>query len=257
MSRILNFFLFLITGIFLLLSFNGFKFLAHLKESMEVRAFLTTDANPDSLRKEIMEEEGVDTLIFISKDYALREFEKEFEAPFMPDKNPLPASFRIVLNPKYKNPEYLSSLANSLEALPGVKKLVYGKEYIQNIHTISIYFAWISAGMSGLLFFLILFSIITTLNQKSLVLKNETSMLKSFGVSYWRLKIKFSFRAFFENFILSAIVMGILYCGYRFLFIGYIHTYSLFLLFLPVSFIIGFIGGLGLLTLIISLIKKI
>ncbi len=256
MNKVLNFFLFFVIGIFLLLDFNGFKFLTHLKEDMEVRIFLTTDAKTDSLRKKIRKEKKIDTLIFINKEYALREFEKEFGTPFIPDKNPLPASFRILLKPKYKNPKYLNSLTNSIEAMSGVKKLIYGKEYLKNVYTINIYFAWISAGMSGLLFFLILFSIITTSNQKALILKNETSMLKSFGISHWKLKIKFGFKAFFENFVLSTVIIGILYCIYKLL-LGCNQTYSLFLFFLPISLIVGFIGVLSILPFIISLIRKI
>jgi len=258
MNKGLNFLFFFIIGIFILLDFNGFKFLKHLKESMEVRIFLNEEICPDSLREEIEKKEGIDRLIFISKDHALREFQKEFEAYSVPEENPLPASFRIILNPKYENPQYLSYLSSSLEAITGVKKLVYGEEYIQNIYTISKYFTWISIGMSGLLFFLILFSIITTLNQRALILRNETSLLKSFGISHWRLKIKLSFRAFFENLILSGVAIGLLYCVYRFLLAGTLYAIQLPLsTFLPISFILGFIGGLSILTLIISLIKKI
>jgi len=79
MNKGLNFLFFFIIGIFILLDFNGFKFLKHLKESMEVRIFLSEEICPDSLREEIEKKEGIDRLIFISKDHALREFQKEFE----------------------------------------------------------------------------------------------------------------------------------------------------------------------------------
>lgn len=220
MSRGLNFLVFLTIGIFILLEVNAFKYIEKAKVDAEVRVFLKESADTDYLKREIEKETGVEKALYLSEEYAMQEFKEEFELTepmgrFDLLANPLPASFRVVLNPKYKNPEYLSCFSKRVSALDGIESIVYGKEYIQTISTINKYFTWLSYGMGGLLFFLTLLTLNTSLNHRSLVMKNETSFLRSVGVSKWKLKLRLSGRALFENIILSGIAIGLIYFDYR------------------------------------------
>lgn len=252
MSRGLNFLIFLMIGIFILLEFNALKYIEFAKASAEIRVFLKESADSDYLKWEIEKESGVEKAIYLSEEYALQEFKKEFKIAsnfFDLVVNPLPASFRLILKSKYINPEYLTYLSKRISALDGVETIVYGEEYIQTISTISKYFTWLSYGMGGLLFFLTLLTLNTILNHQLLVLKNEISLLYSLGISKKRLKLRLGIRALFENIILSGIAIGLIYCGNRLSVIGYRFVD------LPSSFMLGFVGGCGVLTFIVSLTK--
>lgn len=246
--------MFFIVGIFMLLKFNAFQYIREAKVGAEVRVFLKEDADVDYLKMEIEKEKGVEEVVWLSEEYALEEFKKEFKLVNLPESiiNPLPASFRVVLAPEYKTTEYLSYFSTKLEALDGVGSVVYGREYIQTICRISKYFSWLSYSIGGLLFSLVFLTITTSLSHQLLTLKRTTSLLYSFGISKFRLKIRIGSRAFVENIGLSGIAIGLIYFGYRFFFAN-----SMVCKFLPTSFILGFVGVCGLLTFIISMTKKI
>lgn len=257
MGRGMNFLVFLVIGVFILLEFNAFRYIRRLKDGAEIRVFLASDADIEGVRKELEKREGVAEVIFVSKDYALREFKKGFKMSgfFLSggDRNPLPASFRVVLDAKYKNPRYLGYFGASVERVKGVKKFVYPKEYIQNICIVRTYLTRISYGVCGLLFFLTLTVIATSLNREALILKNEREVLQRLGVPRGKLKIRLSGQVFMENLVLSGVAMGVVYCGYRFLLIKAFSG----AVFLPSILIFGFIGGCGLLSFIIAILRKV
>lgn len=250
----LNFIIFLVAGIFILIEFNGIIGMERLLNRIEVKVFLDDTANPDSLTPEIKKELGVKELIFVSKGQALQEFKGSFRRGVTlfseAEENPLPASFRIILKPSYRSPEYLDYLSHSLAILKGIKEVIYGKEYARNIWAISKYFVWTSYGIGGLLFFLLILTLSSTSNQNILAVKRDADLLKSFGVSKQKIKLKLSLQVFLENICLGAIALALVYGVYRFLLLPQI-TWSSFL---PLNIILGFIVGVGLLSFLISLI---
>lgn len=258
MIRGMSFLVFLVIGVFAVLEFSAFKYIETAKTQAEVRVFLTGDADIDYLKKEIEKEKGVEGDEFLSEEYALEEFKKEFKISNLVI-NPLPASFRVVLNPKYKTPEYLSSFSARVKRLDGVDNVVYGKEYIQTLCTVSQYFKWLCCGACGLLFFLLLFTIITSLNHRLWVMKNEIAVLHSFGISKLRLKLRLGSRVAIENLVLSCIAVGLVYGSAYIIFTQ--AKPNLNFLFTQAKacgyFMFGFVGGCALLTFIISLMKRL
>ncbi|MDI6839299.1 MAG: permease-like cell division protein FtsX [bacterium] len=267
-SKGLNFLTFLIIGIFLLLEFNSYLYIKVLKNKIEVKAFLEDDANYYSLSSKIEKLDGVKEIIFVSKEQALQEFKRDFKdsTPFLRemDENPLPASFKIILRPECRTTEYIDSIRHSIKALQGIKEVVYGKGYTQSVCAISSYFKQISSGIGGLLFLSLIFTLAVTLKERASTLKNKLASLKvnttpdkpmkaeqtqtvyQFNGYRW----KFSLRNFIEGVLLSGIAMLAIYYIYKFVLV----KIAGWVTFLPVNFILGFIGGCGMLTFIISLI---
>ncbi|MCK4352931.1 permease-like cell division protein FtsX [candidate division WOR-3 bacterium] len=262
MSKILNFIVFLIVSFFILIEFNGFLEIERFSSRIKVRAFLAQDANPNSLSLKIKKEEGIQECTLISKEKALREFKRGFtrlpgvgqeeSEVFLQEvgENPFPASFKISLKSEYRNPAYLDSLKYSLMALPRINKVIYGKEWAQNIWTISKYFRMASYGIGGLLFFLFIFTLIITLKQRFLILKDRYKSLQEVGVSKWKLRLKFSLRNLIENLVLSALTILATYYIWSLLLLPRLN----WSLFLPINFIATFIGGCGFLSFLISLV---
>lgn len=246
----MNFFVFLIISVFAMLGFSGFRYIDKAKTQVEVRVFLSDSSDVEYLQSEIVKDVGVENVEFLSKEYALQEFKKEFKASNLPTINPLPASFIVELNPRYKTTEYLRSFSKRIETLNGVDKVVYGEEYIQTLCTVSQYFKWLSYGVSGLLFLLFLFTIIMSINHKVLVARDETSFLSLFGISKLKLKIRLGSKFAIENLVLSGIAVAVVYSVSKFILLKSDVT-------LPIDFIFKFVGGCGILTFFILLTKKI
>ena len=256
MSRGLRFLVFLMMGLFGLFEFNAVKYIRDINEKVEIRVFLDDNAEVKYLKSEIEKESGVKEAKWLPTQYALQEFKKEFKINYLPQSTvrSLPSSFNVVLDNKYKTPQYLASFSTKVKALDGVDEVVYGKEYVQTIYTVSKYFAWASYGMWGLLFFLFLLTTALSLNHKLLILKNETTFLYAFGIPKWRLKFRFGIRNFIETIILSGSAMGIIYCGYRF--VPFPCGTGL-TTFLPISFMLDFVIGCGIVVFVASLTKRI
>ncbi|MBI4722514.1 MAG: hypothetical protein HY769_05890 [Candidatus Stahlbacteria bacterium] len=240
-------------GLFGLFEENAVKYIRDINEKVEIRVFLDDDVEVKSLKSEIEKARGVQEVKWLPTQYALQEFKKEFKIKYLPQSTvrSFPSSFNIVLDNEHKTPQYLFSFATKIEALDGVDEVVYGKEYVQTIYTVSKYFTWGSYGMWGILFFLFLLTLALSLNHKSLVLKDETVFLCAFGISKWRIKASFGIRNLSETIILSGAAIGIIYCGYRFVKLPLLTT------FLPNNFILAFVGGCGIVAFVASFIKRI
>jgi len=257
MSKFLNFIV-IFTGVtFLLLEINGFNGIRKLEEQIEIRVFLNETATLELVEKVLADETGVKKLMFVSKEEALDEFKRNIKnsESFIGEieENLLPSSFKLILKPGYKRPEYLQYLERKTLSLDGVNSFVYSREYLQNIWTIIKYFEWLSLGVSGLLFLLLVFTITTVSNQTLLYSKDEMALLHEFGVGKVRLLLKVSLKVFSENIGFVVISLFLSYCIYRFIWSA--TTPSLQApVFFSIRAMLLFTGGFGVLTLFITFI---
>lgn len=108
-------------------------------KQLEVEAFLEPGINEKEvagLKDKITRDQRIQYIRFISKEEALKEFERTFGGDFknIIQENPLPASFRIVLADKSLAPEQAEAFVEWLEQLPGVEEVVYQKETMRFLH---------------------------------------------------------------------------------------------------------------------------
>lgn len=73
---------------------------------------------------------------FISRSEALQEFQKIFGTDIsgILDENPLPASFRLIMNSDYSTPTEVEKMAKQISNLDGIQEVIYQKEIISFIH---------------------------------------------------------------------------------------------------------------------------
>ncbi len=126
-------------GIFYLGGYNFKNIFLRFYQQIEIEAFLEpglSDKRITELKKEIGKEALVETVRFISSRQALEEFKKSFgeDISYVLEENPLPASFRIVLSPRYSSPEVIETLARKIDRLPGVEEVIYQKAIIEFVH---------------------------------------------------------------------------------------------------------------------------
>jgi cell division transport system permease protein len=130
----------ILVGIFLIITVNLGRLVETLRNRVELEVFLPdsfTDDEINAMSKVITEMNGVEDILFISKDQAIAEFQSLFK-----DKkddyfatlgyNPLPASFRVRLQPSFRNAEGAERVYQQLANLDGItdEDVVYRRELI-------------------------------------------------------------------------------------------------------------------------------
>lgn len=102
-------------GVFRLISVEKslYKVEAFLKESV-------SEKSVSSIKLDLYKIKWVDSVEYISATAALEDFKKHFSGEMLSlvSDNPLPASFRLTLQDRYKTPFYLNSLSNELSSNP-------------------------------------------------------------------------------------------------------------------------------------------
>ncbi len=128
----------LLLGIFAVITINASRFIEALRAKVEMEAFLQEPINREQigdLINKVSVVEGVDSLVFISKDVAAQIFKDEFgeDIKKVLDFNPLPPSLKIFIEPAYRNSEAVEKIYNELAGLKGIDQVVYRKELLQLI----------------------------------------------------------------------------------------------------------------------------
>ncbi len=119
-------------GVFVVTGYNLNRLIKAIKEKIEIEVFLKdglSNARIDSLLKEVKSIDGVENVIFISKDEAAKIFEKEFGENIFNvlDFNPLPASFKIKLKEEHRTMRGVESVVRKLRQFPEFEDIKYRK----------------------------------------------------------------------------------------------------------------------------------
>lgn len=124
-----------IVGLFLLIFLNLRGPVHAMAERLEISAFLRdglTEAELDYIYTRLKSEPGIRRVDYISKEQALEIFKKEMKGQeALLDglgENPLPASFELLVDPRYAAKDRISALANKISSLPGIEDVSYGRE---------------------------------------------------------------------------------------------------------------------------------
>ena len=136
-----------IMGIGLSLWIFGFIYVAwenlndyrkNLLSNLQIEVFLDTEIGPAShqrIGEQILALDGINNIEYISIEQAAEIFAEDFgdELFDILEDNPLPASFKIELNPQYISAENIQLSIASIEALQGVEEAVFHGDMLQNI----------------------------------------------------------------------------------------------------------------------------
>jgi len=126
-------------GIFSVAALNLKDSLFQFYREIEIEAFLDPDLSPNQinqLQQQIQAFPEISRVSYISREQALQEFQKVFGENLQAvlKENPLPASFRIVLDPDYSQPQFVEKVASRLNQVNGIQDVLYQKELIQFLH---------------------------------------------------------------------------------------------------------------------------
>jgi cell division transport system permease protein len=128
----------LLLGSFVAITVNAGRLVDALRARLEMEAFLVepaTEGEIDSLVTAVSSLRGVENVLFISKDDAVRIFKQEFgeDITTVLDFNPLPPSLKITLTPQYRTSTGTQEVYDRLVAMRGIESVVYRKALLELI----------------------------------------------------------------------------------------------------------------------------
>lgn len=233
----------LVAGLFLLIEFNIEQLIVKAKSQVEVQVYLKDDAlqpgQIDSVKQQLLRIPGVKEAEFHSKEEALKEYKELYDpAPLteLPE-NPLPASFLVRLAEEKRNSAGVADIAKLAAAIPGVEEVTYGKEWIENLESLTV-----RLRQAGLIIaiFLALASILVVSNTIKLTViarREQIAILKVVGASDSFVRMPFVLEGAIYGLGGAGLSLLLLWGGYRAL-ISDLPD----IVFLPSNYIIGMLA---------------
>ncbi len=122
-------------GSFVVAGYNVNRLIRSIKEKIEIEVFIrdgVAQSRIDSLRDIVKSINGVEEVVYISKDEAAKIFEKEFGESIynVLDFNPLPASFKIKLKESFRTSRGVESVVRSLKTFQEFEDIKYRKSLL-------------------------------------------------------------------------------------------------------------------------------
>lgn len=126
----------ILLSIFAIVTSNANRLIDSIRNRVELEVFLEEPvAQPmiDSIRVQIQQVRGIDTLRFVSKEEAARVFKQEFgeEITSVLNFNPLPPSFKISIKNEYRTAEQVETISKRITAIPGIGDVIYRKNLLE------------------------------------------------------------------------------------------------------------------------------
>ncbi len=184
-------------SLFALVTVNLYHFINILDEKIEIIAFLDDGVNFETLQSNILKISGVNDVVYVSSDHALktlhRELEKTEEVLTVFEDNPLPASFRIKLHAKYRNARGLEEISDKILLLTGIKETIYGGEIVDQLKNITNVITAFDIGLLLIIIFSVIFVIFQTIKLTIFARSTEIEIMKLVGASNLFIAIPFTF----------------------------------------------------------------
>jgi cell division transport system permease protein len=125
-------------GLYLLLNLNIKHIISSIRKKIGIEVFIKpsiSDVNIMKLKEKVEKIEGVETIIYITKENAAKRFKSEFGQDIYEifDYNPLPSSFIITLREEFRTYDRVSKISKRIEKYPEVDEVIYQKLLIATI----------------------------------------------------------------------------------------------------------------------------
>jgi cell division transport system permease protein len=128
----------ILVGIFAAVTINASRLIDTLRSRLDMEAFLTEPATEDEvtgLQSRIAGLDGIEKVVFVSKDEAMKIFKQETgdDITKVLDFNPLPPSFKITLKEPYRTSARSLAIYDRITAIPGVDTVLYRRVLLEMI----------------------------------------------------------------------------------------------------------------------------
>ncbi|MEG6584957.1 permease-like cell division protein FtsX [Dendrosporobacter sp. 1207_IL3150] len=185
----------LILGIFLILVLNLNNMASALESQVQITVYLKDDLSDHQMREvgtRITKLEGVNQVMFISKDEAMERFkgrlgEQQTLLTALGDTNPLPNAFEV----KVDKPEKVKLTAQAISEFNGVENAKFGQEVIEQLFKITKMVRIFGVVLIVFLALAALFIISNTIRLTVFARRKEIGIMKYVGATDWFIRWPF------------------------------------------------------------------
>jgi cell division transport system permease protein len=176
------------------------------KEQLSMEVFIDNSLNEDDikeLQKSFTHIDGVESVIYISRQQALERFKEQFkEDPLtILGENPLPSSFQIKLKLRYRTSVGIGNVAKQIQNIKGVDEVVYHGKLFQSVDR----YSRIVLIVDGVLLLIVsisaLFLISNTLRLTILAQKRTIQIMELIGATRKFIRRPYLLQGLFQGFI--------------------------------------------------------
>ncbi|MEO0137403.1 MAG: permease-like cell division protein FtsX [candidate division WOR-3 bacterium] len=200
---------FYLLSIFGLLTVNLYKLALYLDEKIEIIAFLEERADVSWLKNSIKKINGVQDVVYISADAALKQLQEEVaetkEIIRVFEENPLPASIRIKIEPAFRNSRGLEEINKKVLLLKGVKETIYGGELVEQLKRVTGIMLFFDLGLLVIITLSVIFVIFQTIKLTIFAHATEIEIMKLVGATDTFITIPFVFQGLVQGVLGGAI----------------------------------------------------
>jgi cell division transport system permease protein len=190
-------------SLFTLVTVNLHHAIRILDEKIEIIAFLERRADVDALKENIQKIKGVEQVTYVSSEDALAELRSELqdseEILNVFEENPLPASFQITLEGRFRNAQGLDEISKKIMLLEGIDETLYGGTLVDQLKTVTNVIVIFDFGLLAIITFSVIFVIFQTIKLTIFARSTEIEIMKLVGASDSFIAIPFTFEGIVQG----------------------------------------------------------
>jgi cell division transport system permease protein len=235
----------LIGGIFATAYYNLRTIYEELRSELYVDVYLayeTDEAQAKVIGDHLRQLPGVSRADYISREAAAEEFvglfPEDSELLEALSENPLPASYRLYLQPEQDTPEEVAAVVERIVAVEGVDDAVYGQEWLANLERAAKVVGVVGAVVGGVLGAAAMLVVMSTIGLAVYARRDTIEVMKIVGATDGFVRVPFIGEGLIIGLVGGLVALAALYGGVEFL-----RTYGVKVHFLPASY---WAGGLAL-----------
>lgn len=204
---------FYLLSLFALITVNLYKMVAALEDKIEIIAFLDEHSDVERLRSNISKINGVLDVVYVSPEKALKDLQGEMnenkEVLKVFEDNPLPASLRIKLAPRYRNTAGLREISDKITLLKGIKETIFGGELVDQLKSITGIITTFDVGLLLVIVLSVIFVIFQTIKLTIFAQSLEIEIMKLVGASNNFIITPFVFQGLIQGIAGGVIAYGL------------------------------------------------
>lgn len=191
------------------------------KQGIRIMAYVTPGTGEQELaetRRTIETMNGVRGVSFVSKEEALDELKVQMKRQLTLienlDRNPLPDSFEVQVNPGGQTWEKIETLAAHIDSLPMIDNVEYGQAWLGRLANIFGLFQFIGITMGVLFFMVTVFIIANTIRLALYSRREEIEIMRLVGATNAFIKIPSYFSGLIQGAVGGVVGLLILYISF-------------------------------------------
>lgn len=213
----------LLLGAYLLIVQNMHRVLERFGSELRITVYLESELIADSARlealaQELRASEGVARAIYVSPERALERLRRELgaEAGILDglNRNPLPGSFELEVDPATRGPAHVRALARQLEGWSGVSEVRYGESWLESYARVVNAVEWLGVVLGGFLLLVLGAIVAGTVRLAVHARSDEIQIQRLVGAGGLFVRLPFYLEGALQGALAALLALGLLYAAF-------------------------------------------